>query len=214
MFGALTTVAMLAPAQVWRTNNFNEIQRMADVHHIAAAEVTRSRRAPLPPQPDYQKLADEAKWEWVPERANASWDLARFRGDYQVEIVKKPNTFDQLSIRFCKEPGKPILALEGHHASAFLGKDGVLYFADFNPSSSGCALVAFDLADKKELWKTHLKGLGPIEHTKYSNRVALDFVGNAVKVLGHEAAGDYIEFVDLKTGKTAGHKIFRRGFGP
>jgi hypothetical protein len=168
--------------------------------------------APLPPQPDYQRLADDAKWEWAPDRANLIWSLTRFQAEYQVDVIKKPNTFGQLTIRFSKEPGKPILTLEGHYASTFLADDNVLYYAEYHPSSSGCALVAFDLANKRELWKTHLKGIGPIDHTKYSNHVALDFVGGAIKVLGHEAAGDYIEFVDLKTGKTAGHRVFRKGF--
>jgi hypothetical protein len=168
--------------------------------------------APLPPQPDYQKMADEAKWEWAPERATLTWYLTRFQGDYQVEVVKKPNTYGKLTIRFSKDD-RPALTLEGHYASAFLFNEGVLYYPEYHPSSSGCTLVAFDLASKKELWKSHLKGIGPIDHTKYRNLVALDFVGGAVKVLGNESAGDYVEFVDLKTGKTVGHKVFRTGFG-
>jgi hypothetical protein len=77
----------------------------------------------------------------------------------------------------------------------------------------GCSIIAYDLANRKELWKTRVQGIGPIAHTAYDNQVALELVGDALKVLGNELAGQYVEFVDLKTGKTVGHKLFRKGFG-
>ena len=165
--------------------------------------------APLPQQTDYQKLADEAKWDWQPEQATVLHSVLNYHGDYQVEIIKKPNTFGELSIRFTKD-GQDVLTVPGSYGTTFVGKDGILYYADYHPSASGCTLVAYDLANKKELWKTRLKGIGPISHFKYSNHVALTFSGDAVKVTGHEAAGNYVEFVDLKTGKTVGHKVFAR----
>jgi len=158
---------------------------------------------------DYQKLADEAKWEWEADRATVLHAMLNYHGDYQVEVAKKPNTFGDLTVRFTKD-GKEALALKGSYATTFVGKDSILYYTEYHPSASGCALVAYDLANKKELWKTRLKGLGPIPHFQYSNLVTVDLVGDAVKVLGNESAGRYVEFVDLKTGKTAGHKVFPR----
>jgi hypothetical protein len=158
---------------------------------------------------DYQKLADEATWDWQPDRATVLHAMLNYHGDCQVEIVKKPNTFGDLMVRFTKD-GKEALALKGSYATTFVGKDSILYYAEYGSFSSGCALIAYDLANKKELWKTSLKGLGPIAHFKYSNRVAVELVDDAVKVLGNESAGHYVEFVDLKTGKTVGHKVFPR----
>ena len=158
---------------------------------------------------DYQRQADEAKWDWQPEHATVLHATLNFHGDYQVEIVKKANTFGDLTIRFTKD-GKEALSLKGTYATTFVSKDSTLFYADFTPWASGCALVAYDLANKKELWKAPLKGLGPISHFGYSNNVALELAGDAVKVTGHETAGNYIEFVDTKTGKTVGHKVFPR----
>jgi hypothetical protein len=158
---------------------------------------------------DYQKLADEAKWEWDPERATVLHATLNYHEDYQVEIVKKPNTFGDLTVRFTKD-GKEALTVKGSYATTFVGKDSILYYTEYHPSASGCALVAYDLANRKQLWKTPLKGLGPIAHFQYSNLVTVDLVGDAVKVLGNESAGHYVEFVDLKTGKTVGHKVFPR----
>jgi hypothetical protein len=62
-----------------------------------------------------------------------------------------------------------------------------------------------------ELWKTRLKGLGPIAHKDYRNDVNLGLEKYAVCVRGKEAFGNYIEFVDRKTGKTVGHKVYPKG---
>ena len=167
--------------------------------------------APLPPQPDFQRLADAAEWKWLPENVGPLYSLQVYGGDYQVDIVKKPNTFDKLTIRFSKD-GKTALTLEGHYATGFVADGNILYYTEYHPSSSGCSVVAFDLAAGKELWKSHLKGIGPISHFKYRNLVTIDFQGT-LRVFGHESAGDYVEFLDVKSGKTGGHKIFRKGFG-
>jgi hypothetical protein len=84
----------------------------------------------------------------------------------------------------------------------------VLYYADYNPYTTSCAVVAYDLENRKQLWNTSLQGLGPIEHTVYHNAVQIGFDGGALCVYGQESAGKYVEYVDLKEGKTVGHKIF------
>ena len=61
-------------------------------------------------------------------------------------------------------------------------------------------MLAFDLKQKKQVWKTSLQGLGPIEHFRYSRSVNLDIINNdAVRVFGTNL-GQYLEIVDLKTG--------------
>jgi hypothetical protein len=157
-------------------------------------------------------MAEETKWEWAPERAQLPWYLARHQGAYRVDVDGKPDAFGSVTIRFSKDD-RPVFTLVAHHAMGFVVKDHVLYFTEYCRSATGCVLIAYDLANRKELWKAHLKGLGPINHFDYLNHVALELTGNAVKVLGHETAGDYVEFVDLRSGKTAGHKVFREGFG-
>jgi outer membrane protein assembly factor BamB len=170
----------------------------------AALLAAEERPGPL------QKEADAAPWTWKDEEASLFHSFQRYPGDYQVTLVKKPNSVGKLFVRFSKD-GKTIHEFEGHYATVFAGKGNEVYYADFHPSASGCAVVAFDLATGKEVWKTHLKGLGPIAHTQYSNRVTLDLPrDDALRVYGNESAGKYVEYLDLRTGKTVGDKVFPR----
>jgi hypothetical protein len=158
----------------------------------------------LSANPDYQKLADDAKWEWKDERATAAYSAKNLPDGYKAEV--DPKGFGA-TIRFSKDD-KEVAMVDGHEGTVFLVKDGVLYYADYGAMSTGYSLVARDLSKGKDLWKVPLKGLGPIRHFKYQNAVALDIVDGALRILGHESAGNYIEFVDMQSGKTVGHKVF------
>ena len=86
----------------------------------------------------------------------------------------------------------------------------MLYLAEFSSLRTSCSIVAYDFKAKKELWKTDLKGIGPVVHSKYRNEVTITTAGDdAIFVMGNESRGRYIEYVDLKSGKTVGHKVFR-----
>jgi hypothetical protein len=100
------------------------------------------------------------------------------------------------------------LAPDGESKTS-IEKGGVLYRAEFNPHASGCAVVAYDLKTREHLWRSELKGLGPVDHSKYFNAVRVEPVGEAaLAVYGKESAGRYVEVVSLKTGRTLGHKLF------
>jgi hypothetical protein len=164
--------------------------------------------APLPMTEDYQKKADQAAWEWSDDRAAPESSAKRLSGPYKAEVGRRDD-FGRGTIRIVLD-GAVIHSFGGHWRTVFAVRDDVLYYADFGPISSGCAVVAYDLKAKKQLWKARLKGLGPIGHSRYSNAVNLDLEKQAVCVRGKESAGRYIEFVDLRTGKTVGHKVYPR----
>ena len=127
--------------------------------------------------------------------------------DYQVDLSRPQNKFGIIHFRVLKD-GKEVHAWQAHQHSVFTTSGDTLVVADFHPNRHGCGLVAFDLKNKKDLWQTELKGIGPIPHSRYSNRVNLDLVDGAVRVFSQESAGRYVEFVDPKTGKTLGHKVY------
>ena len=79
---------------------------------------------------------------------------------------------------------------------------------DFGKMSSGCAVIAIDLGTRKQLRWTAFKGLGPIEHFKYFNAIALDVDDGAIRVDTMQNPGRSIEFVDRESGKTPGQKVF------
>ena len=162
--------------------------------------------APAPPREDYQKKADEAPWEWSDERATTEGAAKHLPAGYRAE-VEPQGTWGDAALRLVKD-GNVVHCFDGHLRTVFAVRDDVLYYADYHPSSSGCAVVAYDLRKRKQLWKTHLKGLGGVDHSKYHNAVNLDLEKYAVCVRGKESAGRYVEYVDLKTGKTVGHKKY------
>jgi len=159
--------------------------------------------------PDYQKLADDAKWEWKADKATAEYSAKNLPKDYKAEVTEDTMRGYAASVRFTKE-GKYLYTLDGHPATVFVVKDGILYYADYIRGTHECSLIARDLANGKQLWKAPLKGLGPISHFRYRNAVSLEFVEGALRVLSHESSGDYIEFVEMKEGKTVGNKVFKR----
>ena len=159
---------------------------------------------------DYQKIADATAWSWSAERASVSDSFLKFPNTYQVELIRPKDKSGIVTIRFLDE-GKEVFAWVGHYGSVFALSGDVLVYADFGPGRSGCSVIACDLKQKKQLWKTDLKGLGPIPHSRYANSVNLEFIDNAtVRVFGNESAGQYLEIVDLKTGKTVGHRTYKR----
>jgi hypothetical protein len=164
--------------------------------------------APAPAREDYEKKAKEAPWEWSDERATAAGAAKHLPAGYQADVEPR-GTWGDAVIRIVKD-GNIVHYFEGHLHTAFAVRDDVLYYADYHPSSSGCAVVAYDLRKHKQLWKTYLKGLGPVDHSKYRNAVNLGLEKYAVCVRGKESYGNYIEYVGLRTGKTVGHKVYPR----
>lgn len=154
---------------------------------------------------EYQKKADEAVWDWADERASL---------DYSVEKCKlkadiRTNDVGRIAVGFTLD-GVTAVDFAAHKNTTFVVQGTTLYYADYHRMSTGCVLMAIDLKTGKQLWKANLKGLGPINHTKYFNLVALEADDGAIKIMSKESAGRYVEFVDLQTGKTLGHKVFPR----
>ena len=157
---------------------------------------------------DFQKLADATAWKFSQEQAVVADSLLRFSRDYQVELIRPKNKFGDIIVRVVDD-GKEVFSVTGNYRTVFRSSGDVVVYADYMPTRTGCTLVAFDLKKQKQLWKTDLKGLGPVAHTGYSNAVNLEIINNeAVRVFGNEAAGQYVEFVDLNTGKTVGHRRY------
>lgn len=174
---------------------------------IALLAVATAVAAPVPKKPakDYQKLADETEWKFAAHDFQDT--LAAELKGYDVE-AKSESGEETVYLRLSKD-GKELAKIVTHLQATVRQRDGVLYYTDFSPHSCGCSVVAFDLTAKKELWKTTLKGVGSIDHSKYFNAVRLEVLDDdAVAVFGKESLGRYYEVVDRGTGKTVGHKVF------
>lgn len=173
---------------------------------VVAAPVLKKRLK------DYQKLADETEWHF-PEVRDLNTAARDFHAAVRTELgeydLKGTNIkAEGIFLRISKD-GNELMEWTTHAHAAFAQRNGVLYYTDFHTSASGCKVVAFDLKAKKQLWTCDLKGLGPIDHSKYRNEVRMKVLDDyTLKVFGKESAGRYLEIVDRTTGKTVGHKLF------
>ncbi|HVH98109.1 MAG TPA: hypothetical protein VM869_05350 [Enhygromyxa sp.] len=66
--------------------------------------------------------------------------------------------------------------------------------------ASGSRARAWALADGALLWDRAIEGLGPQDHSKYSNLILLGLEGELLIVRGLESHGRYVEALDVTTG--------------
>lgn len=155
----------------------------------------------------YQKIADETEWT-IRDSGALPECINRHSAGYQFERVDA-EAGTSATVRVRRE-GKELFAYTPSSDDPCYFEDGgVFYYADYRYGTYGCKLVAIDLSTARELWRTELKAIGPVAHSKYRNQVWIEpFDEATVIVFGNEAYGKYIEIVDRKTGYTVGHKVF------
>lgn len=174
---------------------------------VVATVVTAAEPAPAPRAvtPDPQKRADAAGWEWSDE--NDLLRCVRNLDDYEVRITRAKGARPPDGLRVAVFDGATeVFAIDGHRATVLTRRGGVAFVADFDPGATGCAVVAFDLKNRKELWRAELRGNPPPFHSAYRHQVVFRWEEKWLVVYGDEANGRYIEFLDPATGKTVGHK--------
>ncbi len=170
------------------------------------AAILLSLAAPPDPPVDYQKVADATEWKWDDKSATLSHSLAVKQPNYTVRTDEKAAKHD-MPVTFTKGD-KELFVFRSHENTVFRVVGDTLVYASFHRSASGATMIGVDLKTGKELWKTHLKGIGPVSHFRYSNLLNMEADGDTVTVFGNESYGKYVEILDTKTGKTVGHKLF------
>jgi hypothetical protein len=162
--------------------------------------------------PEYQKKADEAPWEWSEREASLVHSITEhLRGYCEVELLcPKEGGWgrDSLTIRL-KDKERELYAFKGHWETVFTRWQDSLYVAEFNPIATGCSVKAVDLKTGKQLWRSHLKGSSCPAHSEYRNQVTIGTDGKIITVRGNESWSRYIEFLDIRTGKTLGHHEYK-----
>jgi len=178
---------------------------------LAIVSGTLAAPAPEEKKVDYQKLADETIWDWPEEKASLTYSYEHYKGKFEIEIQASSleGGFRDSLVKFKNADGKEFFSITGHNGTVFVENKNILYYADFCPISTGCTLIAYDLQARKRVWKVKLKGAGPVDHSKYHNAVVLYLKEGGICVQGNESYGRYVEFVDIKTGNTVGHKKFK-----
>jgi len=84
-------------------------------------------------------------------------------------------------------------------AAALAADDERVFLVHHSLIGSGAEAMAFAAADGRLLWRTPLRGLGPVAHSEYENHTAVELLpGAAIVIFGSESAGRYIEVLDLR----------------
>jgi hypothetical protein len=173
--------------------------------------------APIPPAPataDWKAAIEFREFKFNPDHSDAKKSAAAANNagvDGGATYVREAG-WNCLYV-FRKKDCPPI-QFKGHPYTPVVVRGDALYVAEYHPGSPGCWVAAYDLTTGKKAWEKHLDGIGPVDHSEYSNRVAMavekhpDKTHFALVITGEEAAGSYIEVLDLITGKQLAHKTY------
>jgi hypothetical protein len=166
---------------------------------------------------DYQKLADEMPWKWDGQQASLIYSITQHLTGFNVEILcpkwdgpSKP----RLKVRIKDDAGKEIHSFEAHAGTVFTAHGGTIYMAEYHVRSTGCSVTAYNLKEGKQLWKTRLESRYRRPYSAFHNAVTIEDNGEAILVRGNEGLFRYVEYLDMKTGKTLAKREYPVEGGP
>jgi hypothetical protein len=151
-------------------------------------------------------------FQFVESQANLLFALSQYTGDCQIQMTFDPAKRYRITITFLRD-GKKVLTLVGHRGSVFRATGNILYFAHFGRAACGCTVAAYDLRTGNKIWETELSAVGKPAHSVYSNQITMGVSTleevteegkGTITICGRESYGDYVETLDLKTGKVLG----------
>lgn len=124
--------------------------------------------------------------------------------EIRTAVVEEADAFHLAMVRGGNAEGKLSWCWPTKEATTARWKD-LRFDAVFNTHSTGCEVVAMDVATGKEVWRSHLRGIGPVSHSAYRNHVHIETDGKRVTIYGNESMGRYVEQLDINTGYVVDH---------
>ncbi len=153
------------------------------------------------------EVTAQPSWQWQASQSGLLWCVFHnfnqvLTPELTVEIAssKQPHSTEPFKVRVLRN-GQEACAFNAHPSTVLLRKDMTLYVSDFHYMRSGCLVIVFDLEHSKVKWKTALKGIGPVAHSKYQNHVNFKLENDLLVVFGKESQGRYIESLNVETGQ-------------
>ena len=159
---------------------------------------------------DYQKFAQGARWNWKGQQASRLSSVTEHFGDYQTEILCPPGhaKLDRSLTFRVLENGQEVYKLAASRNTVFARDRDILFIAEPMRGGTGCWVTAVEFKTNKQLWRSQLQSKTSRPHSVYENNVTIQHNGEALIVLGNETLLHYIEYVDMKTGKTLAQREF------
>ena len=155
------------------------------------------------------KWVQDEEWTWFPERASIAYSLLNKPDGYEVQLVRPAEwaaSGNKVQVRIVKAK-ETIHQWDTHLGGAFVFSGSTLVYSNHLEAAPGCELIAWDLKNAKQLWATTLKAVPVGPTSQYRNQINLKIQGDEIIVYGDESRGQYIEKVDLETGKTIYHQL-------
>ncbi len=158
-------------------------------------------------------------WVWSEEQESLKDHATKLFPELNVALIATPTsarTWPANMTLELSEGGRVLLRVDvwevprtgGRYFSrtAIARSGSLVLVSEFSPISTGCSISAYDLESGMKVWHTDLEGLGPIDHSKYSNRVQMEVIDRVLVVRGWEAAGRYIECLSISDGRRVWHE--------
>lgn len=155
------------------------------------------------------KWVQDEKWMWFPERASIAYSLLNKPAGYGVQLARPAEwaaNGNRVQVKIVKAE-KTIHQWDTHFGGAFVFSGSTLVYSNHLEAAPGCELIAWDLESGKQLWATSLKAVPAGPTSRYRNQINLKIQDDEIIVYGDESRGQYIEKVDLETGKTIYHSL-------
>ncbi len=169
-----------------------------------------------------QEFLENRKFYGREENPDLLYSLQQFEGPGKIRFEYDPKDKWKMNITI-NVSDRDVLSFVGDWGAAFASDGKRFYLAKFHSDTTGCALIAYELATGKELWKTEMSHQRPFAHSAYANRVRVSMcldhqidgetAGSTVIVTGMESYCDYVEILDSQTGEMLALKNYRTGFG-
>lgn len=166
-------------------------------------------------QPPSPKTAIPWQWDHAPDLYPlADRTVGHNKREYVVALSPGNDHDDNRAVTLRGGSWSVEIARSGNFSGvAIVVDDARVYVATYDRIRTGCRLAAFDAGNGHRLWSHQLSGIGPIAHSKYSNRVQLRLIAGHPVVFGNEAKR-YIEERDPQTGALLSHQLLDAARAP
>lgn len=128
--------------------------------------------------------------------AGTKWVEVVHDATIQIMVSDSP---DRMGIEYDVE--KSSLTLKKFFHAAIAWKDnGFVNIVSWGPLSNGAYMTRINEANKSVIYSIRLLGIGPVDHSQYSNSVSVYLNRDLVMTIGREGAGNYNEIRRIKDG--------------
>ncbi len=97
---------------------------------------------------------DAAQRRWRDDENQLRRGVRDHLANYQARVTEREGGWGRLRVTVF-DGGAEVYAFDGHEETTLTRIGDVVFVADLSPIATGCAIVAFNLKAREELWRTN-----------------------------------------------------------